>query len=808
MSSSGSLPRIRGTHTPTTWPRRERSAIWIREPSRNGHAGSPGSPPPGQNAESGPGRGTHFHVRGLPLLVVLAALSAVPAISGLAPRITPVPALLLLQGATALLLPGWLISRLLGIRPRQLAESMVYAAALSVVLLMVVGLAANAIFPLLGYSHPLTPDRLGPCLSSVELVLLVVLAVRDRPLAVVVPRPTLSLVGFALYGVPVALVVGAVLGAIQLNNGGSNAVAAVMLVVTILYLAAILFAPRLPSAVFPFALYVVGLALLLQLSLRGNVLSGHDILFEYKVFQATEHASRWRPAIQPTAYSACLSITILPVLLHDLVWVSGSAVFRILIPALFALSPVVVFLILRRFVTERAAFAGGLFFIAQSPFLGDFPFLARQEIALLVFGVLILSLLATARHRLVLCVALSIGLVLSHYSTTYVAIAIVGAAVAVFGVMRLWRQMRSRASGPETAGGAVDRAATGSGSWVGLVAVLAVMLAGAIVWTGVVTRSSGNLQHFVDDLSFPRPPSLSLLLAGHNKTPTEGSYVYSVTHPAQAAPGAHYPAQALTAAPSSARHPDAVPTRLPVSAANAIYRVGSVIRDVVKVLLFLGALVLLLTRRRTSLPAEFLSLLVGAAVVLVAALVLPTVSVQYDPGRVYQQTLIVLTLPFVAGAAALAAAIRIRREQLVLGAAALTAYLAVTPVVPEIVGSGYANMQLNNYGPYYASYYVRGQEVRAVQWLDRYASPTVPIYADWFNTRKLSAFSRRPIWVVSNVVPTNIVRRSYVFGSVTNMRTQTAYGDYYGAMVTYPFPARLSDVKDVVFSAGGVRVWR
>src|SRR5579862_9158972 len=106
-------------------------------------------------------------------------------------------------------------------------------------------------------------------------------------------------------------------------------------------------------------------------------------------------------------------------------WVSGPAVFRIVAQALFAFTPVVVFLILRRFVSDRAAFGGGVFFIAQSPFLGDFPFLIRQEIALLIFGVLILSLLATTRHRLTLSVLLAVGLVFSHYSTTYVAIAII-----------------------------------------------------------------------------------------------------------------------------------------------------------------------------------------------------------------------------------------------------------------------------------------------------------------------------------------------------------------------------------------------
>src|SRR5205807_8739226 len=185
------------------------------------------------------------------------------------------------------------------------------------------------------------------------------------------------------------------------------------------------------------------------------------------------------------AYSACLSITILPVFIHDLVWVSSPAVVRIVTQALFAFAPVVVFLILRRFVTDRAAFGGGLFFIAQSPFLGDFPFLIRQEIALLIFGVLILSLLATARHRLILCVLLAVGLILSHYSTTYVAIGIVGAGIVALGVTRLWRRARrSRSAAASIAppGSGPGPPDTTGPSRIGLASVLAVLLVGAVVW--------------------------------------------------------------------------------------------------------------------------------------------------------------------------------------------------------------------------------------------------------------------------------------------------------------------------------------
>ena len=74
--------------------------------------------------------------------------------------------------------------------------------------------------------------------------------------------------------------------------------------------------------------------------------------------------------------------------------------------------------------------------------------------------------------------------------------------------------------------------------------------------------------------------------------------------------------------------------------------------------------------------------------------------------------------------------------------------------------------------------------------------------------KKIVAFSGRQIWIVPNVVPGNIVRNSYVFVDDTNLRDGVAYAMYNGAMINYAFPTRLSALKDVLFSAGSVRVLR
>ena len=179
------------------------------------------------------------------------------------------------------------------------------------------------------------------------------------------------------------------------------------------------------------------------------------------------------------------------------------------------------------------------------------------------------------------------------------------------------------------------------------------------------------------------------------------------------------------------------------------------------------------------------------------------------PGRVYQQCLILLSLAAVQGTAALGRVVGARAASPRFRCAlVLAAYLAVTPLLTQLAGSGYANMQLDNYGPYYAVYYTHNQELRATQWLSQNGEPGTPTYADWFGAQKTEAFSQRQIWVIPNVVPGNITRQSYIFADDTNIRDGTAYGLYNGGLVDYPFPHELFDAKDVLFSASDVNILR
>ncbi|MGO9791629.1 MAG: DUF2206 domain-containing protein [Solirubrobacteraceae bacterium] len=612
------------------------------------------------------------------------------------------------------------------------------------------------------------------------------------------------------------------MGAIALNNGHSGDLALGTLIAIAAAFAFVLVGPRLPAAAYPISLWLLSLALLLSLSLRGDAISGHDILTEFRVFQVTQQADHWSVNVQPSAYNACLSITILPVVIKDLLFVSDVAVFQVVAQAVFALVPVAVYLISRHWLSHRLAFAAAVIFIAQAPFLDDFPFIVRQEVALGFLSALLLLLLVWHRsdrppRLLVPTLLLGLGLVLSHYSTTYVAIVFFAIALLI-DLARRGSSRRSRLAGlvsrsrwipgPESLSMPRPQLFRDAPPYALVVGFLLVV---TVAWNVGLTHSAGNLHGFLSDVGVPRPPSLALLVAGHASTaPTAREYVDQLVRSEPTGLGSRYPPSTYAGYVAGISVMLSTAPRLPLHVASIVYAAGTVVRDLTKVMLLAGVLWLLAFRRRLNMgPAHSAALMVGALIAFAASLLLPAVAVQYNPTRVYQECLVVLSAAPILGALVVARALRIPRSETVIGLFVAAFFFVSSAALPQLVGSGGAYMQLNNFGPYYDIYYTHDQELAAIKWLAEHGQRDVPTFADWFATKKLTAFGARELDIVDNVVPNTITRRSYVFQSYSNTATGAAFTLFNGAILPYRFPASfVHSVKSVVFSTGSVQVLR
>jgi len=166
----------------------------------------------------------------------------------------------------------------------------------------------------------------------------------------------------------------------------------------------------------------VALDLLLITTLSSPNIIGWDIHEEYFLFSQTLMNGFWNPATN-VFYNSALSVTILPAIISELTGLDGDLIFKLVYPAIYSLAPVVLYTLYKNIVPPRTAFVSVLFLLFYPPSYEELSALGRQEVGELILVLLILMLLNSRTHfslqdRFVI-VLLTLGLVISHYSLTY-----------------------------------------------------------------------------------------------------------------------------------------------------------------------------------------------------------------------------------------------------------------------------------------------------------------------------------------------------------------------------------------------------
>ena len=642
----------------------------------------------------------------------------------------------------AVCLPAWMLSQKVNWWTDQVTERLGYSVVAAVLALMLIGLALNTVLPHLGVPRPL--DR-GPVLAGIDVWCAALWLWRRKRFRPVLPRPRLErLSGMdQMVGGTAALCVpAAIIGAVRLNNGAGGGVTLAMLV-TAAGVFTLLLAKReqLNPGTITAAIYFISLAMLLMTSLRGWYTTGHDIQEEYRVFELTKSNGDWNISRFRNAYNACLSITILPTMLWQVTRVDDPYIYKFFFQVLFALCPVFVYRITRRRMSSALAITATIYFVAFPTYFGDMPFLNRQEIAFLFVAACMLLATDTAMPLRACRIGIglfSAGVVLSHYSTAYV---FAGTVVLGWIGYRSWpfiaaihqRSWRSSRARPEYAGLSRPRL-------VGLGNVVLV-LAAIVLWDGTATHTSsgivttltqavGGLGQGLSAGARSSDVSYSLFSAGTLSDPqvlTQYATSTTAQTTTERAAGIYYPEKLIRRYPVTVVTEPNLPTTdlgrlvddtgLKVTVINSLLRAGTA--KLLQLFVCVGLIAVIFLRRRRSGSIAELTALGGAALAIVAVqVILPDLSVNYGVLRAFLQALIVFA-PFVAiGSAVLCSPAGKKWGLRISSVIAISYFLSLTGVIPQILGGYPAQLHLNNSGQYYDIYYVHPQEVTAIQWLE------------------------------------------------------------------------------------------
>lgn len=717
-----------------------------------------------------------------------------------------------------LIIPGLLLEFSLSLRMKSLTQWVVTSVGLSLFILMIGGLVINILLPALGYDRPL---RTFPLLLFFDALLAVMGVFAYKKSRTRLPKITYTAstaISKLVWTIALLLPILSFFGAQLINNGGPPIITMLAIGTTVLLITIVTMARnKIHDSMYPFVLYGIALASILMFTARTNHIIGWDIHEEFQVFQLTYNNSSWSPQnLFGNAYNACLSITILPTILKSLLGLGGETIFKMIPPLIFSLTPLAIYIAARVYANPIKSFMIALVFVVQIWFMMVMPELMRQQIAMFLFALLVMTITApdnSKAQQRTLFLLLSIGIVVSHYSTSYMF----GALLVIYGVLllllktALWRKVSLSHTITAPLAIAVIIATV---FWNIQYTVSSTNLSstGTNVFANMKNIfSSETLKSGAERIIFKPIPVTSPEKALKNyQTVTKN---FKEKHPQFD----YYPESSYAGyAPIPVAQTDKAGLHIPYAkeAAGKLTQIMKVFISLLFPLIGLGAL--LYRRYREKKPDTYLVLALSTLPLLALILFLPLLKLTYNIERVYMQSLVLLAYPTIIGAFVL-----LRRSRYAHGLVAtllILFFLQSSGLITQIVG-GTAQLNLNSDGPGYTKYAVNMGEVTSAQWLAKHRNKSHPVHADEVANLRLVSYGLINNEVLFDIYPSTIAKNGYVYESSANLHmgsTGTAYNLLTDANVrsglgytVYEYPKNfIEDNKNAIYSSGSSRIMR
>jgi uncharacterized membrane protein len=742
-----------------------------------------------------------------------------------------------IAGFTALIiLPGLLTLLILKINLKEFWGYMGLTVGISLLELMILGLLVNTLLPNAGFDMPLTKEILLPTISFFIIILTSIAWYRNNGLNIAINNKLLIFENnyeFILAFFPVIFVLMSILGAIRLNNGEDGIITLMMLIGIGIYMSILIFFnKKLGENVIPTAFFFISLSLLFMTSLRGWYITGHDIQVEFSVFELAANNNLWSIASFHNAYNACLSITILPTIFSKLLHISDPYVFKVLFQIIFAMVPSIIYLTIKKYTTSFIAILSVIYFISFPTFFGDMPMLNRQEIAFLFLSLMFYIMFKEnilVKLRKYLFIILGLGLILSHYSTTYSIIAILIFLVCFRPFLKkslgyiLFRKGKLIDSGIN-----IFESKSSKSNLITIPMVIA-LISASFFWSSILTKtSSGSIDRVLNEtLTAIRNNALDAksgdtaysLFYGKNidpeteltdynnkvvletrKNAPDGVYYDDVTY-------AKYPIKVVPDEISTLTRlgKELESTGINITSFNYAVRQGSA--KILQILIIVGFIFVLFKRKylQKTLDVEFVLLALGSLILVLSQVILPVLSAEYGLLRAFQQALFFLGIFIVIGSLALTSYLGKTNQIVLTSLLAISFFFSSTGVFTSLLGGYGPQLHLSNDGSYYDLYYMHDSEATSIKWLNKSIETSEDSHAEIQSDRLaiLKAKTFFDIDFLNDIYPALIRKNAYVYLGFRNTIKKQSSITYNSDTITYAYPVQfLEDNKDLIYNNG------
>jgi len=724
--------------------------------------------------------------------------------------------------------PGLFIMLILKIREVDFWEYLVYTIGLSIAFLMFGGLFINSILPLVGIDKPLSIIPLLISLNAFILAFWIIAYIRNKSFLFEVIIPELSQLSIVFFTIPIIFPILSVLGAITLNNNGPSYLTLIMIGGIAIYaFFIVLFRKKLNENIFHWAILMISISLLLMYSLRSWHIYDGDINKEYQMFQLTKDNFHWSMSnFLGHAYNACLSITILPTILYSFLKINDEYIFKLFFQIVFSFIPVIIFLFLRRYTKGIIAFLASFFFMSQWQFSGQMTAIIRQEIATLFFAFFLIALFNrnfnfSVKNTLLLIFGFSI--IISHYSTAYVALALFAFVYFVWLFIRktenkkifskiyqklnLKEKGRSRRGKHYLGGILVLLLFVFTFSWYFQLAGTSADLIGLVK---MVTSNMGKI--FTNEMKSELAISA---LGGSVETYTMDdikNYRDNITKE-------YHTNKTWINFYSPEKYADyAIEPRYPksISSSNIKVKLISVYLTKIsarslQISILIGVFYLLFFQlKKQKIHEEYIIMSLGCIFLLGIIVLVPYASIVYNVERLFQQILVILSLPTILGILVVFKFLKNKNTIfLLIGIICIWFFLSSSGFIAKLVG-GYPEMNLNNFGEAYDRFYLYESEVRSLEWLSKYYNQKDVIYLDRYASSKADSFSKiNEKNILKYILPSTIDKNAYVYSGYVNTIHKKTFVYYELKVMSYNFPTRfLNNNKNKIYNNGGSEIFK
>ncbi len=222
-----------------------------------------------------------------------------------------------------------------------------------------------------------------------------------------------------------------------------------------------------------------------------------------------------------------------------------------------------------------------------------------------------------------------------------------------------------------------------------------------------------------------------------------------------------------------------------------------------QIFVLVGLLVVFFLKNKKSFDVQHLLLCLGALFLLALITVLPALSVEYGVLRMFQQLLLILSLPIVLGLSSILFFVKEQKRIVFTGIIAIIFFLNLTGFISHLTGDYYPQMTLDNSGLYYDAYYVHKSDVLAIAWLSKNNVNNDPVEADLSGTNKLLTYG--DINALNEIFPPIIRKNAYVYEEISS---STVVSIDKNVVIYNSSKSFLDDNKDLVYSNGKDNVYK